>query len=48
LAAARLGEGADLAQVDAAWRADYAANRSVVGADPDLIHPGQVLALPCS
>jgi nucleoid-associated protein YgaU len=47
LAAAHLGPGADDAAIDAAWRADYAANRDVVGPDPDLILPGQVLALPC-
>ncbi|WP_210440260.1 LysM peptidoglycan-binding domain-containing protein [Nocardioides xinjiangensis] len=28
------------------WRAIWAANREVVGRDPDLIHPGQVLRLP--
>lgn len=27
------------------WQALYAANRDVVGSDPDLIHPGQVLKL---
>jgi Tfp pilus assembly protein FimV len=34
------------AEVDRYWRAIYAANRSVVGEDPDLILPGQVLELP--
>jgi hypothetical protein len=47
LASAHLGPGADDAAIDAAWRADYAANRDVVGPDPDLILPGQVLTLPC-
>ena len=28
------------------WQALYAANRTVVGADPDVIRPGTVLALP--
>ncbi|GAB3029202.1 hypothetical protein GCM10011376_14820 [Nocardioides flavus (ex Wang et al. 2016)] len=28
------------------WREIWAANRGVVGADPDLIHPGQALVLP--
>lgn len=34
------------AEVDRYWRAIFAANRSVVGDDPDLIFPGQVLVLP--
>jgi nucleoid-associated protein YgaU len=32
--------------VDHRWRAIWAANRDVVGDDPDLIIPGQVLRLP--
>ena len=28
------------------WRALYAANRRVIGADPDVIRPGTVLAVP--
>jgi len=28
------------------WRVLYDANRDVVGANPDLIHPGQVLKIP--
>lgn len=28
------------------WQKLYAANKAVVGADPDTIHPGQVLTLP--
>jgi LysM repeat protein len=28
------------------WQALYAANRKVIGPDPDVIHPGTVLALP--
>lgn len=34
------------ADVDAFWRAIHRANRAVVGADPDVIHAGQVLHLP--
>lgn len=32
--------------VERRWRAIWAANRDVVGADPHLIHPGQALRLP--
>jgi nucleoid-associated protein YgaU len=32
--------------IDAEWRRWYAANRAVIGADPDLILPGQRLAPP--
>lgn len=28
------------------WRRIYEANREVIGANPDLIHPGQKLVLP--
>jgi nucleoid-associated protein YgaU len=28
------------------WRALYEANKDVVGANPDLIHPGQILKIP--
>jgi LysM repeat protein len=34
------------AGVEARWRSIWRHNRDVVGADPDLIHPGQVLHLP--
>ncbi|WP_281280308.1 LysM peptidoglycan-binding domain-containing protein [Nocardioides eburneiflavus] len=34
--------------VERRWRAIWAANRDVVGADPDLIHPGQALRLPAT
>ena len=37
---------ADGDDVERRWRAIWAANRDVVGADPDLIHPGQALRLP--
>ena len=32
-------------QVSDRWQAVYRRNRGVIGADPDLIHPGQVLKL---
>lgn len=32
--------------ISGGWPALYAANRSVVGTDPDLIHPGQTLRMP--
>ena len=35
-------------EVDAGWRALYRVNRSVVGPDPSLIHPGTVLRVPRS
>lgn len=40
IAAERLGPDAALADIEVAWRELYAANRSAIGADPDLIHPG--------
>lgn len=43
IARAGLGPRAGVTQVDAAWRALYAANREVVGPDPDVIHPGTAL-----
>lgn len=46
ITAAALGPAASHAEVAAAWPRLYAANRAVVGPDPDLIHPGQRLALP--
>ncbi len=41
-----LGREATASEVDREWRAIWAANRSVIGADPDLIHPGARLRLP--
>ena len=41
-----LGEQATAEQVLDAWPRLYAANRDGIGADPDLIHPGQELVLP--
>lgn len=46
IARAALGADASDAQVAAEWPRWYAANRSVIGADPDLIRPGQVLVAP--
>lgn len=40
------GDPTHPAAVATAWPAWYAANRDVVGPDPDLIHPGQVLTPP--
>lgn len=40
IASERLGPDAALADIDAAWRELYAANRQAIGTDPDLIHPG--------
>ena len=33
-------------QVSDGWHAIYRRNRGVIGPDPDLIHPGQVLKIP--
>lgn len=46
LAAAALGPGATDAEVTAEWHRIHGLNRAVVGADPDLIRPGQRLVLP--
>jgi nucleoid-associated protein YgaU len=46
LAAADLPSGAGAAEVTSRWHAIYRLNRGVIGADPDLIRPGQVLLLP--
>jgi len=46
IAARRLGPSADAVQVAAAWRRWYAANRTIIGRDPALILPGQVLSPP--
>lgn len=45
IARAHLSDPSD-ADVAAHWPQWYAANRAVVGADPDLIHPGQILLAP--
>ncbi len=41
-----LGGGAGVADVAAYWPLVYQANAAVIGPDPDLILPGQVLRLP--
>ena len=46
LVAAHLGPDTTEAEVAAAWPRWYAANSSVIGADPDLLLPGQVLKIP--
>jgi nucleoid-associated protein YgaU len=46
LAEQDLPAGATAPQVAAHWRAIYRLNRTLVGADPNLIHPGQRLTLP--
>lgn len=46
LAAADLPADASTTQLTRAWHAWYDTNRDVVGADPDLIVPGQVLTRP--
>ena len=46
IAAADLPVGAPGARITARWHAVYAANRSVIGPDPDLLEPGQRLRLP--
>jgi len=46
IAAGRLGSSASTARTSVAWREWYAANRSVIGADPGLIYPGERLHPP--
>jgi hypothetical protein len=48
VAADLLGARPTPAEVDRAWRTLYRANRSRVGDDPDLLHPGITLRLPAS
>jgi nucleoid-associated protein YgaU len=40
-----VADAADVADVAAYWPEIYALNRGLVGADPDLIRPGQLLRL---
>lgn len=40
------GSIADGSRISELWRAIYDMNRHVIGANPDLIHPGQVFELP--
>ncbi|GAA4408485.1 hypothetical protein GCM10023168_25970 [Fodinibacter luteus] len=46
IASRHLGPGATDAEVAEAWPAWFEANRHVIGADPDLLLPGQVLRAP--
>jgi hypothetical protein len=46
LAARRLGPDASPAEVAAAWPRWYARNRTVIGADPNLLTPGELLHPP--
>ena len=46
IAARVIGPGASNAAIDRGWRAIYVANRSAIGGDPGLIHPGLVLTIP--
>jgi nucleoid-associated protein YgaU len=46
IAARRLGPSADPAEVAAAWPRWYRTNRALIGDDPDLIMPGQLLTPP--
>jgi len=46
ITAHRLGPGAEAADIAADWPRWYATNRAVIGDDPDLIRPGQVLTAP--
>ena len=48
LAARELGPRASAAAVAARWPQWYAANRQVIGSDPDLLLPGQVLHIPAA
>jgi hypothetical protein len=45
LAAHDLGARATTQQISTRWHRIYAVNRAVIGPDPDLIRPGQVLRL---
>lgn len=46
ISARRLGPGTSPAHIAAAWPRLYAANRGVIGTDPNLIRPGQRLTVP--
>jgi LysM repeat protein len=46
IAEASLGPGASDELIAQTWPRWHAANRALIGADPDLIHPGQELAVP--
>lgn len=46
IAARRLGPDATATQIAAEWPRWYRANHDAIGADPTLIHPGEVLQSP--
>ncbi|TCC64124.1 hypothetical protein E0H73_06775 [Kribbella pittospori] len=46
IAADELGASATDAEIAGRWPDWYGANRRLIGSDPDLIHPGQVLHTP--
>ena len=46
IAARHLGPHASATEIAAAWPRWYAANRAVIGDDPDAIYPGQLLNEP--
>jgi len=46
VAAADLGGRADPARISTHWHRIHELNLSVIGSDPDLIHPGQQLRMP--
>ncbi|HET6986358.1 MAG TPA: LysM peptidoglycan-binding domain-containing protein [Kribbella sp.] len=48
IAARELGPHAGAEAIAARWPEWYAANRQVIGSDPDLILPGQVLRIPAA
>ena len=48
IAARHLGPAATTSQIDAEWHRWFAANRLVIGNDPNTIRPGQVLSSPTS
>jgi len=48
IAARALGPDASVADIAASWPGWYAANRSTIGPDPDLILPGQRLRPPAT
>lgn len=48
IAARHLGPDASTADVAAAWPDWYAANLGVIGDDPDVLQPGQVLTVPAA
>lgn len=48
IAARHLGDDATAAQIAAEWPRWHAANRAVIGSDPGLIRPGQILTPPAA